>query len=175
MRFNLYPLDTQTCIFRFGSFAYHNDQMTYKTNKLILNHKGRAESAVSDYSVSISDLPDVYKLYLWEEGLNIAYSIAGFELKLTRHSMKYFFNYYLPSGLFTVVSWVRDKKLFKLLSITTGTQSAIPAGLMECLRGPFNANSVEYQTIIHKFESKAIVYELFYKKTYLFTIFIQFL
>ena len=120
MRFNLYPLDTQICIFRFGSFAYHNDQMTYKTNKLILNHKGRAESAVSDYSVSVSDLPDVYKLYLWEEGLNITYSIAGFQMKLMRHSMKYFFNYYLPSGLFTVVSWV-DKSLrliilFKALS-----------------------------------------------------------
>ena len=33
---------------------------------------------------------------------------AGFDLKMTRYKMKYIINYYIPSGLFVVVSWVSD-------------------------------------------------------------------
>ena len=31
---------------------------------------------------------------------------AGFDLRMTRYKMKYIINYYIPSGLFVVVSWV---------------------------------------------------------------------
>ena len=34
------------------------------------------------------------------------YSLAGFEMVLVRHVMHYIINYYLPSGLFVVVSWI---------------------------------------------------------------------
>ena len=34
------------------------------------------------------------------------YTIAGVEMKLKRNMMKYLYIYYLPSGLFVVVSWV---------------------------------------------------------------------
>jgi len=30
-------------------------------------------------------------------------------MRLSRHSLKYFLNYYLPSGLFVMVSWVSIK------------------------------------------------------------------
>jgi hypothetical protein len=38
-------------------------------------------------------------------GMN--YSTAGFELVLTRKMSFYIITYYLPSGLFVVVSWIR--------------------------------------------------------------------
>merc|ERR1719189_2258563 len=34
------------------------------------------------------------------------YSVTGVEMKLKRNMMKYLYIYYLPSGLFVVVSWV---------------------------------------------------------------------
>merc|ERR1712079_801698 len=34
------------------------------------------------------------------------YSLCGFEMTLTRNAAKYLYIYYLPSGLFVVVSWV---------------------------------------------------------------------
>ena len=109
MRFNLYPVDTQNCKFKMGSFSYHLEQITFTTKKLFLHHKKRRDSAVSDYIPTMSHLSDADKILIRDDGLiNISYSIAGFELKLVRNSLKYYFNYYLPSGLFTVVSWVRN-------------------------------------------------------------------
>jgi hypothetical protein len=35
------------------------------------------------------------------------YSVTGFEMKLVRNVAKYLYIYYLPSGLFVVVSWSR--------------------------------------------------------------------
>jgi hypothetical protein len=34
------------------------------------------------------------------------HSLAGFEMILVRHISHYIINYYLPSGLFVVVSWI---------------------------------------------------------------------
>ena len=36
------------------------------------------------------------------------FSLAGFEMTLERHVSHYIITYYLPSGLFVVVSWIRS-------------------------------------------------------------------
>jgi hypothetical protein len=56
--------------------------------------------------VAISEMKESEKIYIWEGIGN--YSLAGFELRLERHYLKYLFNYFLPSGtivikLFTAV------------------------------------------------------------------------
>ena len=38
--------------------------------------------------------------------INSNYSLTGYEMVLNRNSLKYIINYYLPSGLFVLVSWV---------------------------------------------------------------------
>ena len=43
---------------------------------------------------------------MFEGGALGNYSLAGFEMVLVRHVMHYIINYYLPSGLFVVVSWI---------------------------------------------------------------------
>ena len=34
------------------------------------------------------------------------FSMVGFRIALDRHSQKYFINYYVPSGIFVLASWV---------------------------------------------------------------------
>jgi hypothetical protein len=51
-----------------------------------------------------SGLPDHDRIFVG--GVLGNYSLAGFEMVLVRHVMHYIINYYLPSGLFVVVSWI---------------------------------------------------------------------
>ena len=102
MRFQLYPLDIQLCKFRVGSFAYDRNKMTFVSEKLFYDEE--SYNTVLDYAIDTYDLNFQDSFYIWEGIGN--FSLAGFEMKLERHSLKYFFNYYLPSGLFVIVSWV---------------------------------------------------------------------
>ena len=58
-----------------------------------------------DYDIEIHDLDQKDKIYYWE-GTGSNYSIAGFELEFRRYKLQYIIQYYIPSGLFVVVSWV---------------------------------------------------------------------
>ena len=46
--------------------------------------------------------------------LGMNYSTAGFELILTRKMSFYIITYYLPSGLFVGISWVRWEMLSEI-------------------------------------------------------------
>ena len=59
---------------------------------------------VLDYEISIENLQEKDKIFVG--GALGNYSLAGFEMKLVRHVSHYIINYYLPSGLFVVVSWI---------------------------------------------------------------------
>ena len=102
MRFQWYPLDNQICKFRIGSFAYDVNKMTFKTKRL--TYDASAYNTILDYSVEILPL-DEKDIFILRDG-NKNYSVSGFEMRLSRHSLRYFLNYYLPSGLFVMVSWV---------------------------------------------------------------------
>ena len=58
-----------------------------------------------DYDIEIHDLDQKDKIYYWE-GTGSNYSLAGFELEFRRYKLQYIIQYYIPSGLFVVVSWV---------------------------------------------------------------------
>ena len=102
MRFERYPLDYQVCKFKVGSYAYDENKMKFKTNLLQYNDKLR--NTILDYSVQILPLKEEDSLFIWQDIGN--YSLTGFEMRLRRNSLKYLVNYYLPSGLFVIVSWV---------------------------------------------------------------------
>ena len=61
-------------------------------------------SIVLDYKVNIRNLRDEDQIF--QGGSLGNYSLAGFEMILERHVSHYIINYYLPSGLFVVVSWI---------------------------------------------------------------------
>ena len=60
---------------------------------------------ILDYHLQVKELKKEDLQWYWE-GTNRNYSLAGFEMKLKRHTTKYIVEYYLPSGLFVITSWV---------------------------------------------------------------------
>ena len=65
--------------------------------------KEEAVRSILDYDIEIYALSDQDKQY---SALNMNYSVAGFKLVLARKMSFYVVTYYLPSGLFVVVSWI---------------------------------------------------------------------
>ena len=63
-----------------------------------------SRSIVLDYDITINKLREADRIFVGGSLGN--YSLAGFEMILRRHVSHYIINYYLPSGLFVVVSWI---------------------------------------------------------------------
>ena len=103
MHFDKFPLDTQSCKFLVGSYSYDDSQMTFKTQNAKYNNKD-SNSIALDYEIEIKPLSAEDSLLVFE-GLG-NFSLAGFELVLRRYVSTYIITYYLPSGLFVIVSWI---------------------------------------------------------------------
>lgn len=71
--------------------------------------------SILDYSITFNALNDLDTHY---EALGMNYSVTGFELILTRKMSFYVVTYYLPSGLFVVVSWIRYQFVFTKFGIS---------------------------------------------------------
>ena len=108
MRFDNFPLDSHVCHFQVGSYANINTIMKFKTN--ILEYESSEKNAILDYNVEVQPLQEDKQIYVWHIG-NL--SLAGFSIKLERNVFKYIIQYYLPSSLFVIVSWVNNSKLSK--------------------------------------------------------------
>ena len=65
--------------------------------------KEEAIRSILDYDINIYPLNPEDTSY---QALNMNYSVAGFQLVLSRKASFYVVTYYLPSGLFVVVSWI---------------------------------------------------------------------
>jgi len=102
MVFDSFPLDTQTCKFQVGSYSYDMSRMIFDVSTL--GYIQQSQSITLDYAITINNLKE--KDQLFNGGALGNFSLAGFELKLERHFMSYIITYYLPSGLFVVVSWI---------------------------------------------------------------------
>jgi len=102
MIFNYFPLDTQVCKFQVGSYSYNMEKMIFAVTQLGYAHTSR--SIVLDYDITINKLREADRIFVGGSLGN--YSLAGFEMILRRHVSHYIINYYLPSGLFVVVSWI---------------------------------------------------------------------
>ena len=102
-RFDHYPLDDQKCYFHVTSYAYDDTKMTFQSR--LISYIESDKMTILDYSVKgITNLPKNEQIYPWHDVGN--YSVAGFEIKLKRNKSKYLMDFYLPSGIFVVVSWV---------------------------------------------------------------------
>ena len=65
------------------------------------------QNSILDYSIELEELEEVITWDSFDFSGHMNFTNGGFELKMTRHKLKYIINYYLPSGLFVVVSWVK--------------------------------------------------------------------
>ena len=75
-----------------------------KFSNNLLQYDDSLRNTILDYSVQLSELKPEDSLFIWQDIGN--YSQTGYEMRLKRNSLKYLVNYYLPSGLFVLVSWV---------------------------------------------------------------------
>ena len=93
---------TKVCKLEVGSYSRDVDHMLFKTTIKNFNIDGRT---VLDYKVTIKHLKDEDQVLFWT-GTGSNFSLAGLEIKLERNILQYVIQYYIPSGLFVVVSWV---------------------------------------------------------------------
>ena len=89
------------CTFQVGSFNYAMDKLIFDDEFIPV--KEEAVRSILDYEIEIYPLDAEEKQY---SALNMNYSVAGFKLVLARKMSFYVVTYYLPSGLFVVVSWI---------------------------------------------------------------------
>ena len=101
MRFDLYPLDSHVCKFRVGSTSLDITRMKFDETKI--SYDERKRNTILDYTLEIGQLSEKDRILIY--GAMGNYSITGIEITFTRHKLKYLYVYYLPSGLFVVVSW----------------------------------------------------------------------
>merc|ERR1712013_101043 len=73
-------------------------------NVSTLGYIQHTQSIILDYEIVIKNLKEQDRIF--EAGALGNFSLAGFEMILSRHVMSYIITYYLPSGLFVVVSWI---------------------------------------------------------------------
>ena len=103
MRFDKFPLDTQTCYFKLGSYSYNDAQMTFTTQ--VAGYENPEGNTIAlDYAITVTPL--VGEETNLDSGDLGNYSMAGFKMVLERHVSTYIITYYLPSGLFVIVSWI---------------------------------------------------------------------
>jgi len=170
MRFDKFPLDTQTCRFRVGSYSYDSSKLLFLTKNYGYSSK-ETNSIALDYDIEIKPLSPEDAIL--DYGPLGNFSLAGFEMVLTRYVSTYIITYYLPSGLFVIVSWISFLipmdvipgrmallvTLFLVLvnifnNVTTNTPkaeglTAIEAWMLACILFVFGA-LVEYATLLFK-------------------------
>ena len=123
MRFQNFPLDNQLCKFKVGSYAYDNTKMKFSAS--LLSYDDSLRNTILDYNIKLNPLKSEDSLFVWQSIGN--YSLTGYEMILKRNSLKYLVNYYLPSGLFVVVSWVwKPEKLYNSSEIIYQVSFLIP-------------------------------------------------
>ena len=102
MNFESYPLDKHICYFTLGSLtslATSNQNFTLG----VLNFEPSAQVTALDYYVQVNELP--YSKQIKVDG-GIVKQRTGFEIQLDRNIMSYLIDYYIPSGILVVASWV---------------------------------------------------------------------
>ena len=112
MRFQKYPLDHQFCLFQLGSFIHNDSVMNFHLKRLSIQNSTQFKQnpVVLDYDISIFDLSEENQNH--QHPVYGNYTLTGFEMKMQRKISKYIINYYIPSGIFVIVSWVGFPRIF---------------------------------------------------------------
>ncbi len=105
MRFDKFPLDSQTCKFQVGSYSYDDSKMIFETERAGYLPPKVENSIALDYDIEINQLQEEDQVFLGDANIG-NFSLAGFEMVLHRFVSTYIITYYLPSGLFVIVSWI---------------------------------------------------------------------
>merc|ERR1711936_884360 len=100
--FKNFPLDSHNCVFKLGSYSYNDKIMPFTTKTFGMKATKNSGSFSLKSDVDISALSE----NLIQFGFLGNFSVAGFEMKISRRSQPYIVSYYLPSGLLVCLSWM---------------------------------------------------------------------
>ena len=92
---------SQFCQFALGSYSHKFNEMSFSIYKFE-NLVAKKTSTILDYDVTLERI-DQGNISFAEDEL---YSTVGFRILLTRRFKKYLTNFYLPSLIFVIVSWM---------------------------------------------------------------------
>ena len=98
MVFEKYPLESQQCQVRVGSY-YSPIEVVNCTADFDYNHQFQP---ILQYSINIEPLPSRYQTY---KALGDYWATCGFNILLKRERLPIFFQVYLTSTLLVIVSW----------------------------------------------------------------------
>ena len=99
MSFNEYPLDDQQCPFRIGSYYSSEDTVNCTEDYKLDTDRQRS----LQYLIKVGSLPEKHRKFTHESK---TYSVCGFNIELERTRKQTFYQVYLTSILFVVVSWM---------------------------------------------------------------------
>merc|ERR550517_2025853 len=103
MRFDKFPVDTQICQFRVGSYNLDSSKLLFITNNFGFSSKKRNSIAL-DYDILIKSLaPEDSVLDYGPLG---NFTLAGFEMVLSRYVSTYIIAYFIPSSDSSLVRYV---------------------------------------------------------------------
>ena len=99
--FDDYPFDSHDCRLEMGSYSHPKEELIFtelvKKTSIYSNNNSLFRS---NFFINFEKMPTEFN-----EKLN--YSITGFKINLKRNVRQHIFNYYIPSGMMVVTSWVR--------------------------------------------------------------------
>ena len=99
MNFDDYPLDSHQCPLRISSY-YSSEETVNCTSEHHFDHD-RQRSL--QYRIDIVPLPSKYRTFMY---FGLGYTTCGINMLLERTRTQIFFQVYLTSTLFVIVSWV---------------------------------------------------------------------
>ena len=104
---NISIFHLQICPFIVGSYGYDNQKVRLFTDNLSQgSFTSLDQNAILDYGIKLRKLNKEVTWDSFEFTSHLNFTNGGFELIMKRHKLKYIINYYIPSGLFVIVSWV---------------------------------------------------------------------
>jgi len=101
MQFNNFPFDTHSCKIRVGSYSYNSSRMDFITKSFGYNSKSRNSIGLT-YDIWIKPLSKEDAVLDY----GTPFTLAGFEIVMSRYSTGYILTYYFPSGLLVLSSWI---------------------------------------------------------------------
>ena len=110
MTFEYYPMDEQICYFLIGSPNHleYSGQLFSPSTYNPIKFDNSQQVALQGYRLEINPLPKDEKLF-FDPAYDKHYQRTGFEIKFQHSFWKYLMNYYIPSGILVIFSWVSEK------------------------------------------------------------------
>ena len=113
MNFNKYPLDEHNCYLKMRDYNYHSEIVSYKLNEKDFIFNEFQKVSILDYAIDVNHGLPEEQIYDPIAGRNFKNTVIGFEINLKRYTKHYILDYYIPSALLVMLSWV-SLKIFRI-------------------------------------------------------------